>query len=188
MLGAGICAVWVVAPGPAAIAQTRDDADAIAFFEAKIRPVLVERCYSCHSAKSDKIKGDFLLDTRAGIRKGGASKRDAVIPGDVEGSQLVDAVRYTNETLQMPPTGKLPDSVILNFEKWIAMGAPDPREGISRLPREIAAENHWAWKLPRRVDSPSVVNEAWPRDPIDRHVLGRLEAEQMAPNVDASRR
>jgi uncharacterized membrane protein len=73
MLGAGICAVWVVAPGPAAIAQTRDDADAIAFFEAKIRPVLVERCYSCHSAKSDKIKGDFLLDTRAGIRKGGAS-------------------------------------------------------------------------------------------------------------------
>ncbi len=160
----------------------------MAFFESKIRPVLAEHCYSCHSFKAEKIKGDFLLDTRSGIRKGGASKRDAIIPGNVEGSHLIEAIRYGNEKLQMPPKRKLPDAVIADFEKWVAMGAPDPRDGVSKLPKEIAAENHWAWKRPRRMALPVVKAREWPRDSIDYFVLAKLEANQMNPNPDADRR
>ena len=158
------------------------------FFETKIRPVLVSKCYSCHSPKAEKIKGEFLLDTRAGIRKGGTSGRDAVIPGDIEGSQLIEAIRYQNEKLQMPPEDRLADSVIADFEKWVGMGAPDPRDGISRLPREINAEHHWAWKPPVRRRVPSVQNGDWPRGGLDHFVLSRLEAEGMRPNPDAERR
>jgi len=74
----------------------------LAFFEKKIRPVLVERCYKCHSAKSEKLKGGLLLDTRAGIRKGGESGH-AVVPEDVRGSLLIEAIRYGDEDLAMPP-------------------------------------------------------------------------------------
>lgn len=169
-------------------ALAEDDAKGIAFFESKIRPILVERCYSCHSTGAEKIEGDYLLETRDGIRKGGFSKQDAVIPGDGDGSQLIEAIRYANEELQMPPKGRLPDSVIEDFEKWIAIGAPDPRDGISRLPRELTAENHWAWKRPQRMAMPEVENTDWPRDAIDHFVLARLEANQMAPNPDADRR
>tara|TARA_R110002096_G_scaffold42144_7_gene113751 strand:+ start:994 stop:3537 length:2544 start_codon:yes stop_codon:yes gene_type:complete len=164
-----------------------DSAD-IDFFERKIRPVLVEQCYDCHSIGAETIKADFLLDTRDGIRKGGVSGRDAVIPGDVAGSQLIEAIRYQNEELQMPPNHALPESVVADFEAWIAMGAPDPRDGVSKLPREIAAEHHWAWKRPVRHDRPDVANKDWPRDTVDHFVLAKLEANAMAPNPDADRR
>ena len=175
-----------VAAGHSAVAA--DQAEGFQFFERKIRPVLAAQCYGCHSRKATDIKGDFLLDTRDGIRKGGASKRDAVIPGDIEGSQLIEAIRYVNEKLQMPPKGKLSEASVADFEKWIAMGAPDPRDGISKLPREIAAENHWAWRKPKRVEPPKVKRADWPRDSIDRFVLARLEAAGMQPNAAADRR
>ena len=170
------------------VALEAADSEQYQFFEARIRPVLVAKCYGCHSAKSKNIKGDFLLDTRAGIRKGGASKRDAVIPGDIEGSHLIEAILYANEKLQMPPKGKLPDSVIADFKKWVGMGAPDPRDGVSKLPREIAAENHWAWKQPRRHAVPKVKVADWPSDPLDCFVLAQLESNGMRPNIDADRR
>ena len=81
------------------------------FFEKKIRPVLTERCYKCHSAKSEKQKGGLALDTRAGIRNGGDSG-PAVVPGKPGESLLVEALRYQNKDFQMPPKsagGKLPD-------------------------------------------------------------------------------
>ncbi|MFT4693094.1 MAG: hypothetical protein ACI9OD_005338 [Limisphaerales bacterium] len=169
-------------------ASHADDRAEVQFFESKIRPVLAAKCYSCHSAKADRIKGDYLLDTRDGIRKGGASKRDAVIPGDVEGSQLIEAIRYGNKKLQMPPDSKLSGSVIADLEKWIAMGAADPRDGVSRLPREVVAENHWAWKRPIRQSPPKVKDQDWARDPIDQFVLAKLEANGMAPSSDVDRR
>lgn len=187
-LGARLCAVWSLVFRAPSTALASADADGVAFFESKIRPILVEHCYRCHSSASGEIKGDFLLDTRAGIRKGGASKRDAVVPGDAEASQLVEAIRHNNPKLPMPPKFKLADSVIKNFEKWIAMGAPDPRDGVSRLPREIAADNHWAWKPPRHSPVPNVRDQEWPRDAIDQFVLAGLEANQMVPNPDADRR
>jgi mono/diheme cytochrome c family protein len=169
-------------------ASAADSAAGFQFFESKIRPVLAANCYGCHSPKAEKIKGDFLLDTRAGIRRGGASERDAVIPGDIAGSQLIEAIRYGNGKLQMPPKGKLSDSVIADFEKWIGMGAPDPRDGVSKLPRELAAENHWAWKKPHRRLPPKVKRTDWPHDSIDRFILAKLEANSMQPNPDADRR
>lgn len=178
-----VCLLFVCSAAPEAAESER-----FQFFESRIRPVLVAKCYGCHSPKAKDIKGDFLLDTRDGIRKGGASGRDAVIPGDIEGSQLIEAIRHANEKLQMPPKEKLPASVIADFEKWVGMGAPDPRDGVSRLPREIAAENHWAWKKPRRRALPNVRLADWPSDSLDRFVLAKLEANGMRPNADADRR
>src|SRR6266496_6584465 len=102
------------------------------FFEKKIRPVLVERCYKCHSASAEKVKGALMLDTREGMLKGGESGKPAVVAGDVGKSRLIEAIRYTNDDLQMPPKkagGKLSDEQIADFIAWINMGAPDPRTG-----------------------------------------------------------
>src|SRR5690242_18833893 len=73
------------------------------FFEKKIRPVLVDRCFKCHSATSEKLKGELLLDTKEGMLKGGESGKPAVVPGDADRSRLIEAIRYQNEDLQMPP-------------------------------------------------------------------------------------
>ena len=95
------------------------------FFEKRIRPVLVEHCYKCHSADKKK-QGGLLLDSRAGARKGGDSG-PAVVPSKPEESLLLSAMRY--ETFEMPPKGKLPANVIRDFERWIRTGASDSREG-----------------------------------------------------------
>ena len=91
-------------------------AEGLAFFEKKIRPVLVEHCFKCHSASSEKVKGGLLLDTREGIRKGGESGH-AVVPKNLDESLLIEAIRYGDEDLEMPPKEKLPASVIADFEK-----------------------------------------------------------------------
>ncbi len=97
------------------------------FFEKKIRPVLIEHCYRCHSAASKKLKGGLRLDTRRAIRRGGESGDPSVVPGEPEKSLLLAAIRY--EDLEMPPDRKLPSRVIADFEKWIRLGAADPRDG-----------------------------------------------------------
>lgn len=102
-----------------------DSAEDIEFFETKIRPVLVEHCYECHSAKSPKLKGGLRVDQRDVFRQGGESGV-AFEPGKPDGSLLIKALRH--EDLQMPPKGKLPESVINNFIDWIRRGAPDPRK------------------------------------------------------------
>lgn len=179
------CLLALVQGAFAAEALTGEQRD---FFESKIRPVLVEHCHECHSPDAEEVEADFLLDTRAGIRKGGASGRDAIIPGDPAGSQLLEALQYENEGLQMPPGGKLPDSVVADFETWIAMGAPDPRDGESKLPREIAAEHHWSFQPVEKPELPTVRDNTWPKDRIDHFILARLEQEQLRPVADADRR
>ena len=97
-------------------ARTSEQRD---FFEKKIRPVLADKCYKCHSEKSEKIKGGLVLDTREGIRRGG-DNGPAVVPGDLKESLLIEAVRYASKDFAMPPKkegGKLPDEVIRDFEK-----------------------------------------------------------------------
>jgi hypothetical protein len=171
-------------PSPEA-ALTKSERD---FFESKIRPVLIEHCHRCHAAGAEEVKADFLLDTREGIRKGGVSGRDAVIPGDPAGSRLLAAIRHLDPDLQMPPETKLPEAVIADFEAWIAMGAPDPRDGNSKLPRELAAESHWSFQPLSNPEPPAVKDGSWPRDRIDRFVLARLEEEGLKPARDAGRR
>src|SRR5688572_20889697 len=112
---------------PMATPTASSSADSIEFFERKIRPVLVERCYECHSAQSQKLKGDLRLDTAEGMRKGGKSGQPAIVPGSASGSLLLSAIAYTNSDLQMPPTKQLPSQVIADLAAWVEMGAPDPR-------------------------------------------------------------
>src|SRR3954447_2068142 len=113
-------------PGAAALAQERIPASDTDFFEKKIRPVLVEHCYKCHSAEAKKLKGGLALDSRAGLLKGGDSG-PALVAGKPADSRLITAVRYADAELRMPPKGKLPDAVIADLEKWVGLGAPDPR-------------------------------------------------------------
>jgi hypothetical protein len=110
-----------VRPAPALSAAQAE------FFERDVRPVLVERCYSCHSAGAKKLKGGLLLDSRPAVLKGGDSG-PSVVPGDPDKSPLVQAVRYADPLLQMPPDEKLPQREIDILVKWVKAGAPDPRE------------------------------------------------------------
>ena len=120
LAGFAFCAVPVANGG-----DDREDAKRTEFFERHIRPILVAHCYECHSSAIDEAKGGLKLDFRAGLLKGGESGA-AVVPGKPEASLLVEALRF--QSLEMPPAGRLPNSVIADFEKWIRDGAVDPRE------------------------------------------------------------
>ena len=109
-------------------AEPKLSSEGVAFFESKIRPVLVESCYSCHSAgEGAKVKGDLRVDTRDALRKGGSGGKPGVVPGDVEASAIIQAIRYTDQDLLMPPKKRLSAAVVKDFETWVKMGAPDPR-------------------------------------------------------------
>src|SRR5213594_3752301 len=95
-------------------------------FENKIRPILATKCYMCHSSTLKSPMAGLVLDTKAGLLKGGATG-PVLVPGKPAESRLLQALRYTDPHLQMPPSGKLADPVIADFERWIAAGAPDPR-------------------------------------------------------------
>src|SRR6516165_19151 len=101
---------------PSAAAFANPPSEQIEFFEKKIRPVLVQHCYKCHSTGAKKIRSGLLLDSRDGLRKGG-ERGPAIVPNDPEKSLLLKALRY--QELQMPPGGKLPDPVIEDFATWI---------------------------------------------------------------------
>src|SRR5213594_4130695 len=149
------------------------------FFEKKIRPVLVEHCYQCHSASAEKIKGELLLDSREGMLKGGESGRPAVVAGDLDKSRLIEAIRYRNGDLQMPPKkagGKLSDGQIADFIAWIKLGAPDPRTGKaeSRKPK-AEAKKFWSFQQPKEPLVPRVKNARWPQTSLDHFILATLE-------------
>jgi hypothetical protein len=128
-------------------------AEDTAFFESKIRPVLVKHCYECHSAESGKSKGGLMLDTKHGIREGGETG-PAIVPGDVAKSLLLTAIKHSDPDLEMPPKEpQLPKAVIADFETWIKAGADDPRESAAmaaeRPPVDVAAgKQFWSYKKP----------------------------------------
>ena len=113
-----------------------DDLAKIEFFEEKIRPVLAQNCYECHSAKAETLKAGLYLDRKAGWVQGGESG-PSLMPGKPDESLLLSAIRYKDNDLRMPPDKKLAKDVVANFEKWIAMGAPDPRDA----PMEAVTES-----------------------------------------------
>jgi hypothetical protein len=163
-----------------------------AFFEAKIRPVLVKHCYGCHSDASHKAKGGLKVDSRAALLKGGDSGA-AVVPKSVEKSLLYKAITYQDESLQMPPDGKLPDSVIADFKKWIEMGAPDPRGAESGVPIQakidiVKGREYWAYRTPTKPVVPEVQDTDWPLTDIDRFILAGLEKNNLKPVKDADAR
>jgi hypothetical protein len=160
----------------------------LTFFESKIRPVLVTHCYECHAADSKILQGGLRVDSRGGLLRGGDSGA-AIVPGSAETSLLIRALRY--DGIEMPPKAKLPDSVIKDFEAWIAMGAPDPR--VAEEPPAIrtidleAGHKHWAFQPVADPPSPTVKDDAWPIDSLDRFVLARLEKAGLRPAADADR-
>ena len=166
--------------------------EGIAFFEKKIRPVLVAKCYECHSsANKKKIRGGLVLDSRAGLRAGGDTG-PAIVPGKPAQSLLVKALRHGEARLKMPPREKLSDDVVADFERWVKMGAPDPRDGKAVVARgEIDIEKgrrFWAFQLPTRAAPPAVKKTDWPHGDIDRFLLAAQEARGLAPVGDADRR
>ena len=188
LLAAGLLAC----PLPATAAGSPDG---VAFFEQHVRPLLVSRCYECHSADAKKIKGDLLLDTKAGWARGGESG-PAIVPGKPEASSLINAVRYDHATIKMPPKGKLAQAEIDALVKWVQMGAPDPRDGaaspITDHKKGIDIEaGKKLWSLqPLSAPEPPAVEDptGWCRSPIDRFVLAKLEAKGIAPNKLVDRR
>ena len=166
--------------------------DAIAFFETHIRPVLVERCYSCHSAASGKSKGGLRLDTQANLAKGGDSG-PVLVPGDVEKSRLIHAIRWTDADFVMPPRERLSPAQVERFEQWVKMGAPDPRveSGSGPAAKSVdlaAARKWWAFRDVAESPPPAVKRAEWATRKIDLFVLKELEAKGLAPSAAADPR
>ncbi|MCP5541035.1 MAG: PSD1 domain-containing protein [Akkermansiaceae bacterium] len=180
-------AITFLAFGASTAAQAADASDDIAFFESKIRPLLVSRCYQCHS-KGEKMKGELLLDSRNGWMIGG-TLGPAIVPGDLDKSLLVEAVRYRDEDLAMPPKGRLPDHEIALLEEWVRRGAPDPRIDESVKAKEgidiEAGRQFWSFRPIEKSAPPAVKNADWPRRDSDRFVLAKLEDNRLAPAADA---
>lgn len=178
-----------LAPAEARANDAVNRAEAERFFEKRVRPLLVSRCYSCHSAEAKVVKGGLRLDSRAGWMKGGDSG-PVIVPGEPEKSLFIEAVRY--ESLEMPPKGKLPAAEVAVLEQWVAMGAPDPRVDVKPkdAPPSAAAagRSHWAFQPIGKPPVPEVRRREWPRTDIDRFVLARLESEGLAPVADAEKR
>ncbi len=165
------------------------------FFETKIRPVLMTMCSKCHASNAEKVKGGLLVDSRDGLRRGGDTG-PAVVPGNLDQSLLIAAIRYTDDALQMPPKTKLSDEVIADFEKWVMMGAPDPRGHMASSLTPATARSgvdvekgrqFWAFQPPHAVSPPKTNNTTWPKSDIDRFLLAALEAKGLKPVDDAGR-
>lgn len=129
-------------------------ADGMAFFEAKVRPLLIARCYECHAAEK-KIKGDLALDTKAGWQHGGENGA-ALVPGKPDESLLIKAISYRDPDLQMPPKQRLAPDEVEVLHAWVQMGAPDPRESVApaavkRVINIAEGQKHWAFQPIKQV-------------------------------------
>ena len=170
------------------------DDPGVDFFEKKIRPALIEHCQECHAVNAKKLGGGLLLDHREGVRKGGDSGA-AVVPGKPDESLLIKAIRYNDESVKMPPKGKLPASVIADFETWVKQGAPDPREKptqskIAKSWEETFREraNWWSLQPVQKPAIPQPKNADWSAHPVDRFLLAKLEEQGLSPAVPADSR
>src|SRR5213075_301843 len=150
--------------------------DGTEFFEKKIRPLLAENCFKCHSAQSEKLKGGFRLDSKELALKGGESGKLAIVPGEPEKSLLIEAVHYNNTDIQMPPKKKLNDQQIADLVAWVKMGAPWPAETVVEVVKKPTFDlkkraRHWAFQPLMNAEPPAVKNSAWCKSPLDHFVL-----------------
>jgi len=182
---------------PAANSSPDRPGEDIAFFEKRIRPVLVQNCYVCHSQQAQragKLKGGLRVDDRHAIRSGGESG-PAIVPGDVENSLLISALQY--ESLRMPPDRKLAEETIRDFERWIRSGAADPREPVgdagahAAQPPARSAGMHWAYLPPQPSPSPDLPADDLrrARTDLDSYLLAaqRLREISAADEADGER-
>jgi len=167
----------------------------LTFFENKIRPLLADQCYSCHSAKAEKTKGGLRVDSLESLLKGGDSG-PALVPGDAEKSLLIKAVRYVDPDLQMPPKGKkLSERQIADLTQWVKAGAPWPETDKAavrptKVSHEIAEKDRswWAFQPIRRPEPPLVTRKSQIVNPIDSFIRAELDAKHLKPNPPATKR
>ena len=164
--------------------------EGVTFFEREVRPILVSRCYECHSEESGKRKGGLWLDRRAGWVEGGDSG-PVLVAGDLDRSKLVHAIRYTDTDLQMPPKSRMSKAEVSTLEKWIVMGAPDPRDqAMAGAVRQDnidydLARRGWAFRPLQDPAIPPVADGEWVRDGVDAFILSNLESDGLRPAADA---
>lgn len=180
-------------PNPLAVSFNQQPTnEELAFFESKIRPVLVKNCYECHSADSKEVGGHLLLDSRAGIVRGGDTE-PPIIPGDPTSSLLMRVIRHTEPDMKMPPGGKLAAHEIADLERWIQLKAPDPRSTDSGPVKSKSSidwdkgRDFWSLKPLKVPQIPAVMNQSWPLCDIDWFVLSRIEGAGLSPTEDASK-
>ncbi|MEM8953733.1 MAG: DUF1553 domain-containing protein [Verrucomicrobiota bacterium] len=178
-----------------AASEASPTSEAVEFFEARIRPILAQDCYECHSS-AGKAKGGLVLDHREGLLAGGDSG-PALVPGNPEGSLLMRAMRHEDEDLAMPKAGaKLEGEILADFERWIEMGAPDPRDGPPSM-AEVEADRAWPAILERRkqwwsfqavadVEVPD--SEGWSEHEVDRFLEAAMRDRGLEPGSEADRR
>ncbi|MEI8281350.1 MAG: DUF1549 domain-containing protein, partial [Armatimonadota bacterium] len=154
------------------------NAEQAAFFESKVRPVLVENCLSCHGSTSQN--GELRLDSAAAVLKGG-NNGQSIVPGDPSKSLLITAVHQSG-SLKMPPGKKLTAEQITNLEAWIKMGAPWPRANSGDKPPL------WSLRPVQNPSVPKVSNPKWVKNPIDSFILAKLDSLRLTPAAEADRR
>jgi len=181
LVATGAIKAAVSAPAPAISAADRQ------FFETRIQPVLSDQCYKCHSHQADRVKGKLMLDSRDGWFFGGESG-PAINPGNPDDSLLIQAIRYKDEDLLMPPEkhgGKLSDRQIADFTEWVRRGAPDPRVPVMTAGGKSyggTGKAHWAFQPVKKPAIPAVKDQAWVHTPVDNFILAKLEADGLQPN------
>jgi len=177
---------------PLSAAEPEFSAAQLEFFESKVRPLLVARCFKCHGPKAKKLQGGLLLDSRAALLRGGDTG-PAITPGDPAESLLIDSINY-GDLYEMPPDSKMPKEEIALLTKWVEMGAPWPaEEGAPAVTKEAfnlehRAATHWAWRSVADPAAPKIRQQGWVQDPLDAFILAKLESQQLQPTDRADKR
>lgn len=166
-------------------------AEQVEFFEKKIRPVLKENCYKCHSVEQGKTRGGLALDSKPGWEKGGENG-SPIKPGNPDGSALISSIKGEDADSIMPPkkeNKKLTAEQITDFVEWIKMGAPDPRATASKKLTGLSdeARAHWAYQVVKKPETPVVKNRSWAITPVDNFILAKLEENKMLPSPTADK-
>jgi hypothetical protein len=207
LLPAGLVWAWCCLPGRAAAdpgspaagvelaakpaSSGASERGALEFFEQKVRPLLADKCFSCHSEKAGKQKGGLLLDSKEAVLKGGESGA-AAHPGDAAGSLLLRAVQYQEPDLQMPPKERLSPKEVSVLERWILDGMPFPSSAPAHQKRReinyVEGRNFWSFQPLQPVAAPAVKQTGWPRTLVDPFILARMEEAGLAPAAEAPRR
>lgn len=169
------------------------EAEAIAFYKNKVKPILVENCHECHGSDPDDLGGALALTSRASILRGGDSG-PAVDSNSLDESLLLKVINY--DIYEMPPSGKMPSDKIKVLRQWVKLGMPfDPADE-----KDVIAESHstvptvneetkkwWSFQPVSRPEPPAVNDQQWPINSIDQFVLGRLESNSLQPATQATR-
>ena len=175
---------------PKDVAGSSFSPEAIDFFEARVRPILVDRCIKCHGPQ--KRSSNLRLDSRLAALKGGDSG-PALVPLKPEESLLIQAIAHTHEDLKMPPDGKLPEPSVAIIKQWVALGAPwsaisSKHASSTRTGGQGPAAPHWSFQPLVSPSVPTVKDRIWPANAVDAFILARLETAGMTPSARADKR